>query len=259
VGETRLLWRAVPDSLDWYFGLGQGFRAPNLSDLTRFDTSRSGEVETAALDLDPEHYLGFETGLKLSRPRFSAELNGFYTLIDDQIVRFPTGALIGGMPEVTKDNVGDGYVQGIELGISYDVTKQWTLSGNLAWTEGKVDTFPTAAPVIAREYIDRLMPLAAQVGLRWESPAQKWWGEAVGMMAAKADKVSTRDAGDTQRIPPGGTPGYAVLHLRGGWNVTRNLSASAAVENLFDEDYRVHGSGQNMAGRNFILELTASF
>lgn len=259
LGETRVNWQAIPDRLDWNFGIMQGYRAPNLSDLTRFDVSRSGEVETASLNLDPEKYLSFESGVQFRQPKLTAALNGFYTLIDDQIVRFPTGVLIGGLPEITKGNVGDGYVQGVELGLSWNAHEQWTLFGNLAWVEGQVDTFPTAASIARREYLDRLMPLSAQVGVRWDSPTRDWWLETIAMLADKADKLSTRDAADAQRIPAGGTPGYAVLHLRGGWQINRNFSANAAIENVFDKDFRVHGSGHNMPGRNFILELSAKF
>ena len=34
---------------------------------------------------------------------------------------------------------------------------------------------------------------------------------------------------------------------------------AAAVENLFDEAYRVHGSGITAAGRNFVLSAQVSF
>jgi hemoglobin/transferrin/lactoferrin receptor protein len=34
---------------------------------------------------------------------------------------------------------------------------------------------------------------------------------------------------------------------------------SVAVENISDEDYRVHGSGLNGPGRNFILALETIF
>ncbi|MFA7238420.1 MAG: hypothetical protein WC058_16305, partial [Phycisphaeraceae bacterium] len=61
------------------------------------------------------------------------------------------------------------------------------------------------------------------------------------------------------RIPPGGTPGYAVVHLRGGWKVCPNTTLYAAVENIADADYRVHGSGSNMPGRNFIFGLEVRF
>jgi hemoglobin/transferrin/lactoferrin receptor protein len=78
-------------------------------------------------------------------------------------------------------------------------------------------------------------------------------------LAAKADKLSADDKRDTQRIPPGGTPGYAVYHLRGGVRVTKNLNVALGLENIFDDDYRVHGSGVNEPGRNLILTASCAF
>ncbi len=44
VGSARgLLHLDDQDRWNLYAGVGQGFRAPNLSDLTRFDIARSGE------------------------------------------------------------------------------------------------------------------------------------------------------------------------------------------------------------------------
>ena len=62
---------------------------------------------------------------------------------------------------------------------------------------------------------------------------------------------------DLTRIPPGGTPGYAVAHVRLGWHHCRKATIGVALENLTDEDYRIHGSGVNEPGRNFIV--TAEF
>ena len=39
----------------------------------------------------------------------------------------------------------------------------------------------------------------------------------------------------------------------GGYEWTENSMLALAVENITDEDYRVHGSGVNGPGRNFIL------
>lgn len=64
---------------------------------------------------------------------------------------------------------------------------------------------------------------------------------------------------DTQRIPPGGTPGYATLNLRTGYDWKGKVKVVAAVENLLDEDYRIHGSGYNQPGRNFKLSLEYRF
>ena len=60
------------------------------------------------------------------------------------------------------------------------------------------------------------MPPTAQVGVRWQRETGKYWVEVVSDMADKADKLSADDKRDTQRIPPDGTPGYAVFHVRTG-------------------------------------------
>ena len=65
--------------------------------------------------------------------------------------------------------------------------------------------------------------------------------------------LASNDELDTRRIPPGGTPGYDVYHVRVGWNPCRYATPSAAVENLTDEDYRIHGSGANEPGRDLVL------
>ena len=75
--------------------------------------------------------------------------------------------------------------------------------------------------------------------------------------AAEADRLSTRDVADTSRIPPGGTPDYLVFHLRGGLWLGR-VRLHAGLENLTDEDYRVHGSGLNMPGRNLVFGISVS-
>jgi hemoglobin/transferrin/lactoferrin receptor protein len=246
---------AVANQASLFGGISQGFRAPNLSDLTRFDTARSNEIETPVTDLDAEDFLSYELGFKYVSDRWSSQFAVYFTDIDDMVIRTPTGDVIDGDNEITKRNSGDGFVEGIELQSRYRLDEAWSVFGNLTWMDGEVATYPTWAPVLVDEPIDRLMPLTANLGLRWGPEASAWWFEGQVSYAAKQDELSTRDAADTDRIPPGGTPGYTVLTLRGGWQVSQNLGLSVALENLFDEDYRVHGSGVNEPGRNLVVSL----
>ncbi len=62
------------------------------------------------------------------------------------------------------------------------------------------------------------------------------WIEALVTVAARQDRLSSRDRGDTQRIPPGGTPGYTVATIRGGVTLLENVDLTLAVENFTDED-----------------------
>ncbi|MFT7486271.1 MAG: hemoglobin/transferrin/lactoferrin receptor protein, partial [Candidatus Paceibacteria bacterium] len=260
LGSLRFLWRWQEEVLHVFGGVSQGFRTPNLSDLTRLDSARSNEYEIPSPGLDPERSTSFELGVKSRKERLSAELAVFYTVIEDQIVRFPTGNTNGsGELEITKDNLGDGYVSGIELGAAYEMAPQWTVFGNAAYQYGRVDTYPTSAQVLTSETITRLMPFSAQAGVLWEVPGSDGWIEAQFVYAATADRLNTRDQSDTSRIPPGGTPEYLLAHVRAGLDLADGVTLNVAFENLGDVNYRVHGSGQNGPGRNLTLGLTLSF
>lgn len=240
-----------------FSGISQGFRAPNLSDFTSFDIARSGEIETPVTDLDPEQYLSFEIGTKVSTGSLSLYAAFYRMWIDDQITRFRTGRVVDGSPEVKRVNSGNGYVQGVEAGVSWMFAPGWSAFGNFAWSEGAVEQFDGS--VIGTYPASRIQPLTAQLGLRWESADRKWWAEGVATLAAKQDRLSLSDRTDTQRIPPGGTPGYAIGSVRVGWRPCRNLDLFAACENITDEDYRIHGSGINEPGRNFVFGTRIGF
>ncbi len=243
-----------------YAGVSQGFRAPNLSDLTRLDIARSNELETPTSNLDPEHYLSFEIGARIDLSPVRIEAAAYRTLIDGMIVRAPTGRILEqGLVEVVKRNAGDGYVQGIEGRVDIALSPAWSLWTQAAWMEGEVDGYPDSTTALRRKPVSRLLPPTVRAGLKWASANGRWWVEGLGEAAEKADRLSAADRRDTQRIPPGGTPSYAVAHLRAGGRVHDRLLIVAAVENLFDADYRIHGSGVNEPGRNFVLSSALEF
>jgi hemoglobin/transferrin/lactoferrin receptor protein len=161
-----------------------------------------------------------------------------------------------GESEVVKENVGDGYTWGLEAEAAYRLGQGWSVFGAASYVEGEVDNFPTSAPTVEEESLDKLMPVLAQVGARWEDETR--WLELVVQGAGDADRLSSADRQDTQRIPPGGTPSYLVFHARGGIQLSRWARLDLALENLFDEDYRIHGSGQNMPGTSVLVGLTLS-
>ncbi len=246
---------------DWNFfgGVSQGFRAPTLADLTSFDLARSGEQETPAPNLQPEHFLAFEIGTKFrSEPlRLETYAAYFHTLIDNQIIRYPTGQLIDGDVEVQKANVGDGFIHGVEFGAEWNFYAGFSLFGNLTWTEGELDTY-VGRHITARP-ASRIPPLTGLVGLRWQSTDRHWFAEATAQLARRQDRLSPGDMADTQRIPPGGTKGYQVFSVRAGWEPRDWLQFTAALENIGDDDYRYMGSGINEAGTNFIVSTRLRF
>lgn len=259
-GNARLRIDLAPERWNLFLGLSQGFRAPTLSDLSSFDTARSGEFEIPATDLDPEHYLSYEVGTKLRTDAVSARLAWFHTDIDDQVQRFPTGNTNGaGQSEVTKANVGSGYVQGIELLGSWLLLEDTTLFGGGSWQYGRIKNFETAGSALSYEPVSRIMPLTVRGGVRYEPFERHFWVETEVVHAEQQDRLSFGDQRDTQRIPPGGTPGYTLWHVRAGWHIDERTSLDVALENLTDCDYRVHGSGTSSPGRSLVLGLSTQF
>lgn len=260
VGSARVGYDLDGDGLRLYGGVSQGFRAPNLSDLTRLDSARSNEFEVAAPDLEPEFTTSWELGIKERTSTRTAQVAVFYTQIEDGIVRVPTGATTAeGDVIVSKANVGDGYVWGLEAGASQRLGRSLELFGNATWMEGYQDTFPTSEPVVARETITRLMPLTVMAGTRWTHPRSGHWVELLFRYAAKADRLNTADERDSSRIPPGGTPAYMVADLHTGFRIGDDLELLVGIDNLADEDYRIHGSGLNQPGRNLYVTLRVGF
>ena len=259
VGNIRL--SHIPNQ-NWHIfgGLSQGFRAPNLSDLSRLDIALSNEIETPSPGLKPEYYTNIESGLKTKAGRFSAQGVLFYTIIRDMIVRYPTGLIVSGKNEVQKDNIGDGFIYGTEINGNFQVNEQWSVFLGAGSQRGEVDTYTTSALLKERKPMSIIPPPAVLLGVRWkEETTGKRWLETTVKIADRQDRLSPLDKLNTQRIPPDGTPGYTVYNLRGGIKLKEYLQLSAAVENITDRDYRTHGSGNNEAGTNFIVSVDGRF
>lgn len=245
----------ISSNLFSYASVSEGFRAPNFSDLTRLDSARSNEFEVPSPNLSPEEYVNYEIGLRGGEQGLSYSVSAFYTDIEDQIILFPTGMMNeDGEFEMSKANASNGYVYGIESAVKYRFTDTLSAHFNTALIYGKSDQYPSSLAEPVEEYISRLAPHSIQAKLNY-SPSDKWFVEAELTAVDKADRLSSRDQGDTDRIPPGGTPGYAILNIRAGYTVNDTLQLMASLENITDKNYRIHGSGQNEAGRNMVVAL----
>lgn len=255
VGSARIVHDLMPDELALFGGVSQGFRAPNLSDLTRLDQSQTNVIETPSPNLDPEYFYAFEIGLKGKGEHYGWQASYYYTLVQDQVVRTPTGVVIGADNEFTKQNIGDGYVNGIELDGTYRPTNNLSLFANAAWMLGEVDNILTPGGPIVTEYISRNMPITVNAGARYDIPDSPAWVYGVVQGAERARFLNSANRADTSRIPPGGTPAYVVMNVGGGWEFSENLVLTVTLENITNEDYRVNGSGVNAAGFGAIVGI----
>lgn len=259
-GSARISYQLdEEDTLRLFSGVSQAFRAPNLSDISRLSANRSNEIETPTPDLSPEEFLTFEMGIKANKERFSGSLTYYYTKVDELILRSPTGRIVDGLLEVTKLNSGDGHVQGVELAGELRIDDQLTAFGGLSYQDSQVTNFPTSDPVLREEVLSRLLPLNGFAGVRWRNHDNSLWFETLITAFDGADRLSSGDRRDTQRIPPGGTPGYWLATVRSGWQMNDQILLTGGVENIFDEAYRAHGSGQNEPGVNAFIAVEIEY
>ncbi|MBC8127748.1 MAG: TonB-dependent receptor, partial [Gloeobacteraceae cyanobacterium ES-bin-144] len=176
-----------------------------------------------------------------------------YTDVQDLIVPAFTNKTLA---TSIATNAGDGYIFGVELEGAWRFHPQWTLSGFAAWQKGETESTVIIGEPAVNKPNTRQLPLSGSVALRWDDVDGKFWVEGRLMGATEEDRITAIDqAADNQRIPTGGTPGYVVASLRAGWHVNKNLDLTCGLENLSDENYRIHGSGQNEAGIGAVFGL----
>jgi hemoglobin/transferrin/lactoferrin receptor protein len=263
-GSFRALYRAVNgNKCNLFAGVGQGFRAPNLSDLTRFDAARTREFEVPSPGLKPEQYMTGEAGVKSDLGFLSGNLAYFYTDITSMIIRTPTGLTRGTGSameyEITKKNSGKGYVHGVELEAKTTLARQVTIEGAFTLMYGEIEGYPTSTASTVKEPLTRLMPPTGNLSVTWRPPTMPLRLIASGAAATHQDYLSSGDKRDTQRIPPGGTPSYYVFNLGAGYKFSRDAEATLMVNNLMNKDYRIHGSGVNEPGRSVLLAMTLQY
>jgi hemoglobin/transferrin/lactoferrin receptor protein len=250
VGSLRGIY-SLNDGWSVYGGISQAFRAPNIEDLSGNSVAKANTTLIGNLDLNPEKYITYELGARQQTETTALNLAVFYTAADELIVSSYTDNT---QKTSIASNAGDGYVYGVELEGAWQFHPQWTLSGFAAWQEGRTESATFVGGPVEEKPNTRQLPLSGSVALRWDDASGKFWVEGRILASNHEDRITDVDqAADNQRIPTDGTPGYVVASLRAGWHATDNLDLTCGIENLSDESYRVHGSGQNEAGLSGIF------
>jgi len=262
-GFAGLTWRR--GDVELLATVDRSFRAPNLDDLTGRQAAGPGfQFENAALA--PETATTFEVGARVGHDVFGVEAWAYTSRVDGAIARSLRS--IDDCPPTSRDCQGAWFryqlinlggpadVRGVEL--AGDVTRgPWALRTTFALARGEganPEERPSdpSLPFRERVPLSRVPPVNGTAEARWRSPRAY---AAAGLRWAGAQtRLAPSDLGDP-RIPAGGTPGYAVVELRGGVRVTTAVRIAAVLDNLLDATYRYHGSSINGPGRSLVVFL----
>lgn len=242
VGNAAVSYKLKPHS-NIFVSVNSAFRAPNIDDLGTLGIV-DFRFETPNYDLQPEHSVNYQIGYKLQTGRVQGELYVFRNELRDLIARVKQDTqTVQGYPLYQKENVERAYIQGLETAWTFAFARNWAAQGSLTYTYGQ--------NITKQEPMRRIPPLFGRLALDWKP--DNWLFGAEWLAAGKQDRLAQGDMEDN-RIPEGGTPGWNVVNLYAGYE-WRFLSLRLSALNLFNGDYRTHGSGVNGYGRSVFATL----
>jgi len=229
--------------------LGYGFRAPNVFDLGTLGERPGNRFNIPNSNLESEHITQFDIGLRRRGEFWDLEFVLFALHYTDRIASILTGDITLDGRDVTQNqNVASADIHGVEIGGHFVLSQSVTAALTLNYTRGE-QADPSGTDVAA----DRIPPLNGRLSLTYQA-SDAITIEPYLLFAGEQDRLSPRDSRDV-RIDPNGTPGWMTANVRGSWQLSDAWQVSASIENLFDNRYRVHGSGLDAVGRNLFVSL----
>jgi outer membrane receptor protein involved in Fe transport len=239
---------------------GSGFRAPNINDLAAVGSRSGNRFVVSNPELKAETIHSADLGLKFAGQRFAGELVGFYALYEDRIdlVNNAVARGSGECPAMgeTSDcsqnrNIQEAQYYGLEAALRYRPRAGVVAYATLNAVRSDRTTDGITEPG------NRIPPVNGLVGVEWQ-PAPRWVLEPSVWLNAAQRRLDSVDRADN-RIPAGGSPGFAVVNLRAAYAPAEGYRVQLFGENLLDKAYREHGSGIDGRGRGVGVTAEATF
>lgn len=238
-------------TLNTRINIANGFRAPNLAELTSNGVHHgTNRFEEGNNNLVNEKNLQFDLALDYRSEHFEIFANGFYNKLNNYIYLSPTGEIEDEAPVFTYLQQ-DAKLYGGEFGFHlHPHPLDWLhLESSFETVIGKQDN---------GDYLPLIPANTLKNTLRTEFSNKKWLQHGFASVSMhsyfKQDNVSQFETS---------TPAYNLVNLGFGGDIVINkykFSTSVSVNNLFDKKYINHLSrlkADNIlnAGRNIVVGL----
>jgi hemoglobin/transferrin/lactoferrin receptor protein len=251
----------------WQFNgnISTGFRMPNIDDAGKVFESAPGNITVPNPNLESEYAWNFELGLvKTLNKKNRLELNAFYTILNNAIVRRPTTfngqdsiLFDGALSQVESlQNVAKATVWGIQLAADLALSRNLSLQVNANLIQGR-ETDDRADEQVPLRHAP---PFYGNANLRYR--AGKFFAELSGFYNAQvsnADLAPSEQAKtDIYAKDANGnpySPSWYTVNLRTSYALTTYLTINAGWENLTNQRYRPYSSGVVAVGSNFVFSV----
>jgi catecholate siderophore receptor len=178
--------------------------------------------------LDPEEFRNYELGAKWEAARGLSVSAAVYRLDRNNVaVPDPVNPAVSILVDAQRS-------EGLELGVSGQVTEAWSVIGGYAYQDGEI-TRSLSATAQAGARLAQLPEHSFSLWNKYDiSPG---WGVGLGLLHRSEVFTST----DNTVVLPSFTRVDAAVY----WNASSRLRAQVNVENLFDTDYYAFAHNNN--------------
>ena len=235
----------TPDEASRYeVSMGVKNRAPSLLErylwtpLNASSGMADGRTYLGNVDLDPETAFQLTASASHQTDAWAVRFSPFYNKVHNYIQGTPMARNdSAGMPVLQFQNFDWVDLYGAELEANYQFTQHLALGVQFSYVRGRnLDT---------NDDLYRISPLNGLVDLGWDDG--RWAAHLELDWATSQNDVSDYNGEST-------SPGYALVHLRGAYQITEGTRIEVGVENVFNEEYSEHLSGMNrVAGSDVAL------
>ncbi|MEN8761736.1 MAG: TonB-dependent receptor, partial [Thiogranum sp.] len=235
---------ALSSQINFIGEAGMKTRAPSYQQLYLWVPLQAtngladGRNYVGDINLDSEKAYEAGLGLDWHSGRVYATPRLFYRYVDDYIQGTPStdpdviavsrGSSGPNSPLPLQWSNVDAKFYGADMDWGVTINRNWRLDGVASYVRGERDDI--------NDDLYRIAPLNGSATLTYNRA--NWWAGLEGVGYAKQNKVSKTNGEEN-------SSSYALMNLRGGISVMRNLAIGLGVENVFDKDYEPHLSGIN--------------
>ncbi|NHI01045.1 TonB-dependent receptor domain-containing protein [Oceanimonas sp. MB9] len=147
----------------------------------------------------------------------------------------------------TRKNIGEAMMQGVELSLDYDLTRNLHLSSSYTYTESEQKTGEFAG-----EPLNKIPEHMANASLDWQSTDRlNLWAQA-NYRGETSDYLSRTSMGD-------GTPSYTLFDAGLVYALTPSTDLTAGIYNIADKEVTNDTYGAVLDGRRVNLGISIDF
>jgi iron complex outermembrane recepter protein len=227
--------------------IGEAFKAPLLSDLYSSYVGSNGVLYQAKSDLKPEKTTSWEIGVD---QRFASKTELKATYYENELTNLIYSTQVNSTLN-EKRNAGKAKIKGLELEVNQELIEDISAFVNFTYNKTKI-TENEANPLLVGNRLTYVPEKQFNIGMlgKWGA----WSGSVIGNYV---DELTTKDDNaDIIKDVYGAYGSYFAVNTKIGYQFTKWLSGSIAVNNLFDREFYQYSL---TPGRTVYAELGFKF